>query len=50
MKKEIEQKKKELEILVKQFNEINKKLQELAQEILKKQGGIEALQEVGGKV
>ena len=49
MKKEIEKKKKELEILVKQFNELNKKSQELAQDILKCQGGIETLTELSKK-
>lgn len=49
MKKELQQKRKELEILVKQFNELNNQLQNIKQQILKTQGAIEALEELDKK-
>ncbi len=47
MKKEIEKNlkeaKKELEILVSKFNSLNKESQALAQQVLKQQGAVDAL-------
>jgi len=41
----IKQKKEQLQKLVNQFNQLQKTIQQLSQEILKVQGGIEVLEE-----